>query len=710
MRFKAEIIRVLVVVVLVTAIWCRVYHRYTVRDWQVPTEYIGDGLFVLAWTKAAQDGEFLPIAPKMNRYLGAPFVANWNDFPLSEDLIFWVTGMFARVIGLGAAINLSFLAACVLAAVCFYLVGRYLRWRWEWCLMGGAIFALSSYSYFRNISHIFYTHYWHLPLCLLVCWWAGSKKGLTFRDRRYPFAVAIAVITGFLSVYYNNFFLQLLGLAVLSQVVRRSPWPKVLAPASIMAIALGAFLLASLDTLIYSFQHGINPNAFVRNYAQVEHYSLFPLELLLARVHRWPLLQDLANYYASSVAGGHALTEMVYLGLVGGVSLILLLGATVLGLLNRPMRANVLGLQAVWMIGYGMVGGLNCLLGLSGFPLFHAMNRVSIIVLALALFFLVRTLSRISRRWPRWLCLAFSLGTIVFAVADQIPRRVTKKDIEKTRTQMEADRNFVQQMEEKLPRGAMVFQLPIVQFPEGAPRNRMWVYESLRPYLFSRELRFSHGTCKGREEDSWQLDLETIPAPELVQTLERYGFGAICLNQRAYTDNGAQLLEAFRRAGRGRVIQNTTSAHACIFLEPAAGPVLPELLSDFRKGWYGMDTNKDGASFAWSKGNAAITIDNLCGETLVRYLSFDVMTLRARKLEVKVGGQSLWRTELRPGGMGNARNLRLDLPPGKTIVDLATDTPAAYAGGKDPRKVAFGMARFHLAKEPPSPALSPGTP
>jgi len=305
--------------------------------------------------------------------------------------------------------------------------------------------------------------------------------------------------------------------------------------------------------------------------------------------------------------------------------------------------------------------------------------------------------------------LALSLGTIVFAVADQIPRRVSKKDIEKTRTQMEADRNFVQQMEGQLPRGAMVFQLPIVQFPEGAPRNRMWVYESLRPYLFSRELRFSHGTCKGRKEDSWQLDLETVPAPELVQTLERYGFGAVCVNQRAYTDNGAQLLEAFRRAGRGRVIQNTTSEHACIFLEPAARPVLPELLSDFRKGWYGMEMNKDGASSAWSKGNAAITIDNLSGETLVRYLSFDVMTPRARKLEVRVSGQSLWRTELRPGSWGNARNLRLDLPPGKTVVDLVTDTPAAYAGGKDPRKIAFDIARFHLAKEPSSPTVPPGT-
>src|SRR3954451_10830189 len=175
MRLKREIIRVLIVATLVTAIWCGVYHRYSVADWKIPNEYSGDSLFVIAYTKAAQEGQYWPILPKLNRYLGAPFVANWNDFPLSEDAMFSVTGMFARVIGLAAAVNLCFMAGCVLAAVTFYLVGRYLRWRWEWCLVGGTIFGLSSFSYFRNIWHPFYVHYWHLPLYLLVCWWAGSK-------------------------------------------------------------------------------------------------------------------------------------------------------------------------------------------------------------------------------------------------------------------------------------------------------------------------------------------------------------------------------------------------------------------------------------------------------------------------------------------------------------------------------------------------------
>jgi hypothetical protein len=37
-------------------------------------------------------------------------------------MIFWVTGMFGWVIGLGAGINLSHLSACLLAAISFYFV------------------------------------------------------------------------------------------------------------------------------------------------------------------------------------------------------------------------------------------------------------------------------------------------------------------------------------------------------------------------------------------------------------------------------------------------------------------------------------------------------------------------------------------------------------------------------------------------------------
>ncbi len=700
MKFRKEIVRVLIVVALVTTLWCRIHHRYTIRDWQVPTNYSGDALFMLAWSKAAQDGEFLPIIPKMNRYLGAPFVANWNDFPLSEDLIFCVTGIFGRLVGICAALNLSFLLACVLAAVTFYLVARYHRWRWEWCLAGAVIFGLSSYAYCRNVWHLPYVHYWHLPLFLLVCWWAGSKKGLTVRDRRYPFAVAIAAITGLLSVYYTNFFLQLLGLATLSQIVRRSPREKILGPASLVAISLGAFLLASLDTFIYSFQHGTNPNGFIRNYAQVEHYSLFPVQLFIpAFAHRWMFMQKLATYYSAS--SGHPIAEAVYLGMVGAAGLLGLLLVTLIGLLRRPVQSQVLGLQTIWMIGYGMTGGLNCLIGLWGFPLFHAMNRVSILVLALSLFFLVRTFSRLSRHWPQPVCLLSSFAIIGFAMFEQMPPGVKGSEVQKIRSQVDADRDFVQKMESQLPRGAMVFQLPVTPFPEGNPMHRMGLYESLRPYIWSRDLRFSHGTCKGRESDSWQLGLEQRPAPELVELLERYGFAAICINERAYRDRAAQLRQDFRAAGRARIFRDS-SEFACVFLQPSANPRLPEVLTDFRNGWHAMESNNEGVVGVWSKGNAKIIADNQSGERTVRYLSFAMTSLRPGKIDIRVGRQALWGADLKPGKWENAQDLPLDLPPGKTVVDLVTNIPAAYVDSKDSRKVGFYMTKFQLTEKPAS--------
>lgn len=707
MSLRNEAIRIAVLIVLVSALWCRIYHRYTVSDWRIPTEYTGDGLFVLAWTKAAYDGEFLPVASKTNRYLNAPFIANWNDFPLSEDMLFWTAGALAHLIGLGAAINFSFMAACVLAAVTFYGVCRYLRRRWEWCFMGSILFGLSSYVHFRNISHIFYTHYWHLPLCLLVSWWAGSRQGLTFGNRRYYFSVGVAVITGFLTVYYTNFFLQFLGLATLSQLVRRAPWRKVIGPLSIGATALACFLLASLDTIGYAIAHGYNPNALLRNYLQVARFSLTPLELFIPpAVHSWQFMRDLCFYYIGSLAGTHQFSEFVYLGVVGGCGLILLLIGTVIGLIKRPARANVPGLQAIWITAYGMIGGLNCLIALAGFPLFHAMNRVSIVVLLLSLFYLVKCLSRGSGRWPCYARITLAGGIVIFGLMDQNYLLVTKRDIQQTRGQYDGDCFFVESMESKLPAAAMVFQLPVTQFPESGVRNKMSLYELLRPYLFSRNLRFSHGTCKGRESDSWQREMEALSTSTMADRLERYGFSAICINQRAYSDRGAKMIAELRSTGRGEVIFSNGTELACVFLHPVANPILPELLTNFRQGWWPIETGPTGVTGEWSKGNASIVIHNTTNQPLTRYFNCNLSSIKPRSLVIKLGGKALWRKEFKAYSGHKVEDMELPLPPGKTTLEFATDTPAWYAP-KDPRKLAFMLVNFELNEKPRAKAPLP---
>ena len=55
----------------------------------------------------------------------------------------------------------------------------------------------------------------------------------------------------------------------------------------------------------------------------------------------------------------------------------------------------------------------------------------------------------------------------------------------------------------RLPPGAMVFQLPVMAFPEVAPAHNLGDYEHFRPYLATRALRFSYGMLKGRSRHRW---------------------------------------------------------------------------------------------------------------------------------------------------------------------------------------------------------------
>jgi hypothetical protein len=695
MKLKSDVPRLLLLILLVTALWCRLYHRYSLADWKIPTVYSGDAVLVLGWTKASMDGEFAPFGSKMNRHLGAPFVANWNDFPLSEDLLVWWNGLVARVIGLGPALNLSFLSAVVLAAVSFYLVGRYCRWRWEWCLFGAFAFAFSRYGFYRNIPHIALTHYWPIPICLLVCWWVGSNKGLIFSDRRYPFAAGVAAVTGLLSVYYTNFFLQLLLLATLVHVARRSPWPKILAPLSVAGVAVVAFSLTSLDTLIYAFQHGVNYRGVARNFVELDYYALHPVELFIPGVHRWKFLQDWSFHYFTAVAPIHRSNEAVYLGLVGGagfIAMFFVFARDHMRLSGRPTFAPPW--QALWLIAYGMVGGLNIILGLTGFILFRGVNRVSIVLLALSLFFVVRGFSRLSRSWRPAISLALSAALMFFAVIDQIPRRVRGKDLMEERKQYLADRDFVAAMEKKFERGSMIFQLPMVEFPERPPVNHMPDYDSLRPYIFSTGLRFSHGTCKGRSWDSWQRDLETLRPPEMIAALESYGFTAICLERKGYADNGAQIIDAFQRAGRGIAFESSTNELLCIPLQPAARPLLPPL-TQLERGWGRVESSDKGTWFSWGKDNAIVTIENPNKESITRHVDFDLRTLAARKVEATSAESVLWSGQVRPEKLVFVRDLPLILPPGKTELRFVTAAPVDDASKADPLH-ALALINFRL--------------
>ena len=144
-------------------------------------------------------------------------------------------------------------------------------------------------------------------------------------------------------------------------------------------------------------------------------------------------------------------------------------------------------------------------------------------------------------------------------------------------------------METVLPPGSMVFQLPVMDFPES-PLPGIPSYDHFRPYLYSQHLRFSFGSMKGRPREQWQHELQkllldgaqinqeakkiqfnTANVRRAVDELQRLGFKAIYINRNGFPDRGKGLEEALLEIGYDKPpIRNATGDLVCIQLTEKA--------------------------------------------------------------------------------------------------------------------------------------------
>lgn len=574
-----EALRVTILACLSALLWMALMNRWTADAWRTPVTYTGepekaDVMFIFAGVKAAEEGDFKLCISKIIPRLGAPFEASWNDFPVVEEFGVIIPGLLSRAVGLFTAVNIALAFAFVLAACAFYATCRLLGCLWEWAFAGGIVFAFSTYAFAHGSHHLLVTYYWHVPLCLLVTRWVSLDDGIELGGRRFLWALAIGFVTGLQHVYYTNMFAQLVLLGGLVQGFRHG-WKRALPALSIVAAAAAGFFLMNVDTIAYQFSQGPNSGAVVRNYGWLEYYGLKLVDLVIPfPTHRWPLFAEWGTSYYTQVSLKGEVPPPAYLGLVGNAALAGLIVVCFRRLIAKPPRTLPLeAWQALWIFAYATVGGLNGLAGSLGIQLFRSTTRYSIFILALVLIFAARKLSALRKNHPLSHA-GFAAFAVLIALWDQTPPQPTPEDLRKTEEAVASDREFTQQIEARLPRGAMVFQIPVMDFPES-PAPGVSSYDHFRPYLLSERLRFSFGSVKGRPADEWQHELTKMDLRQAVARLESYGFSAIYINRNGLPDRGASLLAALRQLGRDEVIENRAGDLICVLLQPSPDPIQP---------------------------------------------------------------------------------------------------------------------------------------
>jgi hypothetical protein len=701
-----EVIPLLGLCVIVFFLWGHLRDRLSAANWGVPFSYDGDSQQIIGWIKAASEGDYIPFRSSFVHRLGAPFIANWNDYPMYEKIITYFLGLVARRYGLFQAANLAMLLVHVTAALSFYVCCRLLRYHRSWSFAGALLFAFTYFNIMRGLGHVLLAFSYTLPFAMLATWLVLGSRRMRLWDRSCWICLGTAIVMGLSNPYNLWMYVQLMGISLLAVLVAHRRRENLIIGLLSIGLAGASFLQINAPTLLYQHVHGRNPSAIQRVYLECELYSLKPMELVIPPLdHHLAVARHLAILY-KGLASVKGELFSPYLGMVVAAAGVWMAVEAFCLVLKRKRRLPAYAPQCIWVVAYATLGGLNCLAGLGGLMLFRSSNRYSVFLSVTILLFLVSRLTRLTRSWPwavRW-CVAAAIAVV--ALYDQLPRPAPHSDTEARAKTVANDRAFVARMERELPPGAMVFQLPVMDFPDAVAKGPTGSYEHLRPYYYSHTLRFSFGSDRGRTREAWQKALEAKQVPDALKELETYGFSAVYINRKSDTNRSDQIVAGLAQFGRTRVIEDDLGEQICVLLQPSPHPELPHTdeapLIEYGRGFSPYYEVSPTSERRWTLGNASFTFFNPQPYAVSYGVSCTVGTLTNRTVAMEMDGRELWKGTVTPDSPQDVQFLVVAKPRYNTIYIKTDDNGLPEPGLMGP-PVAASIAELTILKPGPTP-------
>ena len=600
--------------------------------------------------QAASEGDGYPLIPHMVHRLNAPFVANWCDFPTTEELVYAYGGLLTHFFGVITAYNLCILSAHLLAAAGFYVAARIQGSDRVSAVMTGAAFSFSRYLFVRDSIHINLSFCWHLPLYWVVTQWFWEDRPLS---RRHWLAIGgLCCLASWQHPYYWFFWMVMLVPCWAVPMILKE-WRRARPALIASALSVLMLLLAQVDSFRGWIQWGRSSQAFARTINELQIYGLRLPEFFLPSQHHLKPFDEWAQlHYYKDMAGYGWEMDSSYLGFLG---MFAALHLTAVGL-ARLVRLQPVPFHfgmSMWILAVGVCGGLNMCAGALGLLLFRCTCRFSILLFAGVLLHLALQCTRWGTwQGKRWIALFVILPLV--CVDTMPPRRGNQDEIVDYVKNQRATIGF---LESKLPASGMVFQWPVHGYPEAPMLHKLPHYEQMVAYLLSKNLRFSYGDCRGRPESQWQYRLSDKDPAAFCRELESYGFSAVWVYRKGMTDDEFKVWEQWKRRPD---FLSPLKDHWVYLLHPDAHPRLPELgpCVSYGPSFYPEEHDRR-MTWRWAWANSYL---RLFTPAHCRYrLHFGLTAFgNPRSFRIKLDGKRLWTVEA-PAHYAIYRQVELDL-------------------------------------------------
>jgi hypothetical protein len=661
-------------------------------DIHVPKLYIGDALFSGMSVKTIIDtGWFLT-----NPYLSAPGTLNMADFPLTDSSSFIIIkflSLFSH--DYAVVINLFYYSTFCLNALISLFAFRLIGLNRSFSFVATMLFVFLPYSLMRNEGHLFLNTIYVIPIFSLLALSVFDRDYLSFIKNKFlKYAlIAIAILFAASSgVYYAFFACYFLVIAGVFTSINQAKWSPLVKSMIFIALISSVVILNMAPTFIQKSKIGENAQVAHRGSHESEYAALKIIQMVLpVSKHRVGILRKWKAKYDNTAP---LVTENVTatLGLIGSIGFVFLI---ILLFLKRELIKNdllihlsQLNISAVLL---GTMGGFGALLAYMGLAAIRSYNRISVFIafFALCAFFLF-----LQNNKPQWLrkkinYMLLAVVILIVGLFDQIPTGLNA-DYQSIQATFNMDKAFIETVENKMPAGSMVFQLPVAGFPEYPVIANMHDYQHFRGYLHSHHLRWSFGAMTGRVDFAWQLDVSKKPLKEMLNDLCYAGFLGLYINRDGYPDNADKLMQQLKHmlkqnplmsADKKLVFFDLTSYRNN--LEQQEGAVqwqkntkhMQDLLHiDFTTDWHGFNDFKVGEGApTLSQSKSSIRVVNTAKNAIPVILSMTITPLDASVKTLHISGD-LMKTELNLNQKETRITEKIILSPGIHHLNLTTNS------------------------------------
>jgi hypothetical protein len=701
-RRAAEYVTAAVLCVLILCAFFRIWRA----DLRVPFYYSGDSIFYLMFAKGViENGWYW-----QNPSLGAPGGLQMYDFPTYDNavtIIVWLFSCFTHNPAL--ILNLFYLLSFPLITVASLYVLRHFDLSYIPALFCSLLYAFLPFHFMRNQTHLILSAYYVVPLTVLVLLWITTTE-LRARTRKFILSVLICVLLGSSGVYYPFFFCALLPVAGATGALKFQRLRPLLVAVVFVVITTATVVINLSPSLIYKHTHE-DVGAMLRGPAEAETYGLKISQLVLPITsHRINLFDRLKRFHnANSMVSENDTSSLGIIGSIGFLGLLAQLLSRKELVSGARGLLHDLSILNIFAVLVGTIGGFGLLIALYIASGIRSYNRISVFISFFSLMAVGIGLERIYQRTVRVRSIFYLLIVVALIVGfldETTPGYVP--DYSGTKTEFVSDKEFVNRIEASVPRGAMIFQLPYVPFPEYPRIHKMIDYDHFRGYVHSKNLRWSYGTVKNREGDRAQERVAALPTDQLVQTLAFAGFSGIYVDRNGYDDGGAakelelsNLLEtAPMVSANGRLTFFNLSDYARKLREKYPDSEwqakqeisFHPLLLDWKGGFSGLES-RPGKSWRWCSSEGELHLRNTSERPRLIKLEMAFATGYPELDDFIING--LITDRLKVNNIPSSYSKTVTVPPGESVITFRSDAKRIDAPG-DTRFLVFRIEDFKM--------------